>query len=126
MSKPQTDLKSFIDGVKQPLERLADACHEAFEMGFGDSLLQAADALRALESVDLRGCEKEHPLPWQIDERERANGNCADRPILDANGSEVVVTDCGIYPPELKTCEAMVACMNTVYALQNKKINQND
>lgn len=121
MSKPQTDIKSFIDGVKQPLVRLADACHEAFEFGLGDSLRQAADALRALEAVDLSGCEKEHPLPWQIDERERANGNCADRPILDANGSEVVVTDCGIYPPELKTCEAIVECMNTVYALQKNK-----
>ena len=71
-SKSETvDHWSFVEGVKSRLGRLADACLDAFEEN-GDPLLEeAANALRAIETVDLTGVNKCHPcvsLPWHIRE----------------------------------------------------------
>lgn len=119
-SKSETvDHLSFVKGVKRPLGRLSDACLDVFEENGNPLLEEAANALRAIETIDLSGCikcENISPLPWRMDVQESG----LDEPILDANGSAVVKTDSGCYPPEIPVCESIVDCMNTVYALQIK------
>lgn len=49
------------------------------------------------------------PTPWQVvmdDDDEECWG------IVDANGEEVIVTDCGYYPPNRATAELIVAAVN--------------
>lgn len=111
---------SFVEGVKSPLGRLADACLNAYKEK-GDTLLEeAANALRAIETVDLTGVNKCYPcksLPWHIRE---SGYDQTDTPILSANARPILVRDSGYYPPELPISEAIVECMNTVHALQTK------
>lgn len=122
MAIENTDLKSFIDGVKRPLGELADACLYAYEENGDECLREAANALRAIEVVDLEGCDEEDPespskpLPWRIRDR---GFDREDTPILAANDTPVLVRDRGVNPPELPVSEAIVECLNTVYALQN-------
>ena len=67
-SKSETvDHWSFVEGVKNPLGRLADACLDAYEENGNPLLEEAANALRAIETIDLSGCtEEDLPLPWSI------------------------------------------------------------
>ena len=122
-SKSETvDHWSFVDGVKSPLGRLADACLDAYEENGNPLLVEAANALRAIETVDLSGsikCENISPLPWRMNGQE-SDIFAIDEPILDANGSAVIKTDSGCYPPELPVCDSIVECMNTVHTLQTK------
>lgn len=51
-----------------------------------------------------------HPGPWRLDLDEIA---CfTDRPILDANGEPVVITDSGVYPPGPETARFIVDAVN--------------
>ena len=122
-SKSETvDHWSFVEGVKNPLGRLADACLDAYEENGNPLLEEAANALRAIETVDLSRCikcENISPLPWRMNDDE-SGLRTIDEPILDVYGKAVVKTDSGCYPPELPVSEAIVDCMNTVYALQTK------
>jgi hypothetical protein len=47
------------------------------------------------------------PRPWRIE----VYGEDITY-IVDANGDHVVVTDCGFYPPNLKTAEFICKCVN--------------
>ena len=116
--------RMFVDDVKNPLGRLADACLDAFEENGNPLLEEAANALRAIETIDLSRCicvkcANISPLPWRMNDDE-SGLYTIDEPILDANGSAVVKTDCGCYPPEFPVSEAIVECMNTVHVLQTK------
>ena len=115
---------SFVKGVKNPLGRLADACLDAYEENGNPLLEEAANALRAIETVDLSRCicikcENISPLPWRMNDDD-SGPRTIDEPILDVYGRAVVKTDCGCYPPEWPVSEAIVDCMNTVHALQTK------
>ena len=114
---------SFVEGVKSPLGRLADACLDAYEENGNPLLEEAANALRAIETVDLSGCERcenSSPLPWRMNDDE-SGLRTIEEPILDVYGEAVVKTDSGCYPPEIPVCESIVDCMNTVYALKMKQ-----
>ena len=106
---------SFVEGVKNPLGRLADACIEAYEEN-GDPLLrEAANALRAVETVDLSGCKSESaPLPWLFSEG-------IDYPMRNSAYEGMLYMGHGSKNRiGTKTCYSIVDCMNTVYALQTK------
>lgn len=114
------DHLSFVDGVKSPLGRLADACLDAYEENGNPLLEEAANALRAIETIDLTGVNRCRPcrsLPWHIVE---GADDFTDEPILAANAREILKRDSGSYPPELPVCKSIVECMNTVHALQTK------
>lgn len=120
-SKRETvDHRSFVDGVKNPLGILADACLDAYEENRNPLLEEAANALRAIEMIDLSGCVKiayPRPLPWHIVEDVWDQDNT---PILASNHKAILIRDGGYYPPELPVSNSIVECMNTVHALQTK------
>ena len=106
---------SFVEGVKNPLGRLADACLDAYEENGNPLLEEAANALRAIEKVDLTGCvniEYPKPLPWHIDVTTGV-------PILVSKRSPVLRNGRG--SPEVLLLDAIQRCMNTVHALQTKQ-----
>lgn len=49
------------------------------------------------------------PRPWSV---YIVDGMCWG--ILAADGTEIVQTDCGYYPPNLKTAEFICECVNAV------------
>lgn len=137
MRQDSVDHWSFIEGVTHPLGHLADACLGAFAVT-GDTMLQeAANALRAIETVDLSGCDvttsghEAKPLPWRVASDDIYDKDSyygfIDEPIL-ATGDDnpVLVTNSGFYPPQIQVCESIVDCMNTVYCLQQKGTIKNE
>lgn len=70
-SKRETvDHWAFVDGVKSPLGRLADACLDAYEENGNPLLEEAANALRAIETVD-RGNSRVHEHRTRPSDKER-------------------------------------------------------
>jgi len=117
-SKRETvDHWSFVDGVKSPLGRLADACMNAYEKNGDTLLVEAADALRAIETVDLEcvlhGSET-HPLPWRRTDTPYAI------PIRDANDKPIWKGALSVYLQREVESDTIVECINTVHALQTK------
>lgn len=103
---------SFVEGVKSPLGRLADACLDAYEENGNPLLEEAANALRAIETVDLTGVNRCNPckqLPWRVSIKEHKAGRS---PVIASNGRFVQVFE------DLPVCKAVVECINTVYALK--------
>lgn len=118
-SKSETvDHWSFVDGVKSPLCRLADACLDAYEENGNPLLEEAANALRAIETVKLESIEHTTDippsLPWRVSKTVLSNG-LNHYWIEDANHNEVEPATL-----EEPVCHAIVECMNTVHALQTK------
>ena len=105
------------------LSSMIAGCWEAYEKTKDKRLRAAASALEALENINLAGCEENSPLPWTIAESERILGEKADAPIRSCKlkDNAVLRRDSGWYPPDMKTCEAIVTCMNTVHSLQKKQ-----
>lgn len=117
-SKSETvDHWSFVEGVKNPLGRLADACLDAYEENGNPLLEEAANALRAIETVDLEcvlhGSET-HPLPW------RKTATPYAIPIRDANDNPIWKGELSVYLQREVESDTIVECMNTVHALQTK------
>lgn len=114
-SKRETvDHWSFVEGVKNPLGRLADACLDAYEENGDPVLEEAANALRAIETVDLTGVNKCHPcksLPWHVSLKEFEHGRS---PVIASNGRFVQLFH------DLPVCMSVVECINTVYSLKIK------
>lgn len=105
---------SFVEGVKNPLGSLADACLDAYEESGDPFLKEAANALRAIETVDLTGVNKCNPcksLPWHVSHKEF---NAGRSPVIASNGRFVQLFH------DLPVCKSVVECMNTVYALKTK------
>lgn len=131
MRQDSVDHWSFIEGVTHPLGHLADACLDAYEENGNPLLEEAANALRAIETVDLSGCDvttsghEAKTLPWRVASNDKDSYGFIDEPIL-ATGDDnpVLVTDSGFYPPQIQVCESIVDCMNTVYELQQKGIRE--
>ena len=119
MSENETvDHWSFVDGVKSPLGRLADACLCAYEENGNTLLVEAANALRAIETVKLESIEHTTDippsLPWRVSTTVLSNG-LKHYWIEDARQNEVESDAL-----EKPVAHAIVECMNTVHALQTK------
>lgn len=112
--KGSVDHWSFVEGVQNPLGRLADACLDAFTATGNALLEEAANALRAIETVDLTGVNKCHPcksLPWHVSLKEFEHGRS---PVIASNGRFVQLFH------DLPVCMSVVECINTVYSLKIK------
>lgn len=110
---------SFLEGVKNPLGRLADACLDAYEENGNPLLEEAANALRAIETVKLESIEHTTDippsLPWRVSTTVLSNG-LKHYWIEDARQNEVESDAL-----EEPVAYAIVECMNTVYALKTKQ-----
>lgn len=113
------DNRSFVDGVKNPLGRLADACLKAYEENGNPLLEEAANALRAIETVKLESIEHTTDippsLPWRVSTTVLSTG-LKHYWIEDARKNEVEPAAL-----EKPVAHAIVECMNTVYALKTKQ-----
>lgn len=115
--------RSFLAGVNTPLGMMADACLDAFEFTGDERLKEAANALRAIECVDLTGCADGYPLPWEVPASAVKMGASCTSPIMAGMTKEgfcdaVIYRQDEDFPPDIGTCEAIVRSMNTVFQLQ--------
>lgn len=51
------------------------------------------------------------PTPWSLDIHQGVDGESLWG-IRDANGHEIVVTDCGYYPPNKATAQLIIDAVN--------------